>query len=237
MLVAACLLFILGTMVCSLVRSMMLCRAAYLDSQHVIVDANHVWQGFISSGNADLFFEDSARIRSRMHIRGGDSRWRCNPCQFSPFPLLTRAYVAMFRSTDAMVWQRIEVIIIPIIGWLAVVGTSYCSTVFIFSLRYSFIALNQLREPTRSGRSANCLQRTQALFSWKKQEMGDLILLNGISYECSCHKLGFFQPLPTVESTDPSYLGILALRLWLVHRRSLGVQMTRSVFILSSSLS
>jgi hypothetical protein len=58
--------------------------------------------------------------------------------------------------------------------------------------------------------------------------MGDLILLNGIGYECSFHKLGFFQPLPTVEPTDPSYLGILALRLWLVHRRSLGIQMTRS---------
>ena len=60
MLTAACLLFLLGTMVGSLVHSMML-KAAYLDSQHLIVDANHVWQGFISSGDSDQFFQDVSK--------------------------------------------------------------------------------------------------------------------------------------------------------------------------------
>jgi len=36
-------------------------RATYLESQHVIVDANHVWQGFISSGGANEFFEDVSK--------------------------------------------------------------------------------------------------------------------------------------------------------------------------------
>ena len=60
MLVAACLLFFLGTMVCPPVHSMMF-QTAYLDSQHVIVDANHVWQGFISSGGANQFFDDVSK--------------------------------------------------------------------------------------------------------------------------------------------------------------------------------
>ena len=47
-------------MVCPLVHSMMF-RIVYLNSQHVIIDANHVWQGFISSGGADQFFNDVSK--------------------------------------------------------------------------------------------------------------------------------------------------------------------------------
>ena len=33
-------------------------QVAYLRSQHVVASANYVWQGFISSGNAQKFFDD-----------------------------------------------------------------------------------------------------------------------------------------------------------------------------------
>ena len=106
MLVAACLLFFLGTMVCPLVHSMMF-RTVYLNSQHVIVDANHVWQGFISSGGADQFFDDVSKNTLKNAIYEletlvGDtilvSSVRCS--------YLTRSQLGHVRSTDAMSYGR-----------------------------------------------------------------------------------------------------------------------------------
>ncbi|OJA12826.1 hypothetical protein AZE42_04237 [Rhizopogon vesiculosus] len=153
MLVAACLLFILGTM-------------------HVIVDANHVWQGFISSGNADLFFEDVSKNTFKNAIYGVET--------------LVGDAIVIYRCY--MVWQRIEVIIIPIIGWLAVVATG----------THTVWSISQL-SPTNAG----------TVFL---EETGKWVI-------------SFYS---TALATNVLATSILALKLWLVHRRSLGVQMTRS---------
>lgn len=90
MLAAACLLFLLGTM-------------------HIIVDANRVWQGFISSGDADLFFDDLSKYSFKNALYQVET-------VVGDAILIYRCYV---------VWRRIDVIIIPIIAWMAtaVVGT------------------------------------------------------------------------------------------------------------------
>ena len=59
MFAAACLLFIMSTMVCHFEMTYRLS----LDSQHVIFNANRLWQGFISLDAADIeqFFEDVSK--------------------------------------------------------------------------------------------------------------------------------------------------------------------------------
>ncbi|OAX40249.1 hypothetical protein K503DRAFT_798973 [Rhizopogon vinicolor AM-OR11-026] len=88
MIVAACLLFLLGTM-------------------HVIVDANHVWQGFIASENVDKFFQDISK----------------NTLKNAIYELETLVGDAILIYRCYVVWQRIEVIIIPMIGWIAIAVT------------------------------------------------------------------------------------------------------------------
>ncbi|OAX36780.1 hypothetical protein K503DRAFT_694469 [Rhizopogon vinicolor AM-OR11-026] len=88
MLAAACLLFLLSTM-------------------HVVIDADHVWQGFISAGGADEFFLDVSKNTFKnalyeMETLVGDAI------------LIYRCYV---------VWQRTELIIAPVIGWVAIAVT------------------------------------------------------------------------------------------------------------------
>ncbi|KIJ09556.1 hypothetical protein PAXINDRAFT_17343 [Paxillus involutus ATCC 200175] len=85
---AAFLLFVLGTM-------------------HIVVDANHFWQGFITSGDPSAFFQDAPKntfknILYLIETLVGDG------------VIIYRAYV---------VWQRVEFVIIPIIGWVATVVT------------------------------------------------------------------------------------------------------------------
>jgi len=103
MLVAACLLFILSTMVRSLVRSTT--TPLSFHSQHVIVDANHVWQGFISSGNPDQFFEDISKDTFKnalyeLETLVGDAILVSSV----RFPCLTRTQLDRTRSTDAMLY-------------------------------------------------------------------------------------------------------------------------------------
>ncbi|KAH7883382.1 hypothetical protein F5I97DRAFT_235937 [Phlebopus sp. FC_14] len=82
MLGAACLLFVLGTM-------------------HIVVDANHLWQGFIVSETPDLFFADVTKNTFKNAL-------------YLIETLIYRGYI---------LWRRIEFTIIPIIGWLAIIAT------------------------------------------------------------------------------------------------------------------
>ncbi|OAX34650.1 hypothetical protein K503DRAFT_774335 [Rhizopogon vinicolor AM-OR11-026] len=75
---------------------------------HVIVDANHVWQGFISSGDADQYFDDVSKDTFKNAIYELETL-------VGDGILIYRCYV---------VWNRIDVIIIPVIGWMAVAGTA-----------------------------------------------------------------------------------------------------------------
>lgn len=74
-------------------------------SQHVIVDANHVWQGFISSGNPDQFFEDISKDTFKnalyeLETLVGDAILVSSV----RFPCLTRTQLDRTRSTDAMLY-------------------------------------------------------------------------------------------------------------------------------------
>ncbi|KAF8837554.1 hypothetical protein BDN67DRAFT_972826 [Paxillus ammoniavirescens] len=96
MLGAACLLFILGTM-------------------RLVVDANHLWQGFVTSGDPDLFFQDVTKytLKNSLYVIEtlvGDAI------------IIYRAYV---------LWRRIDIVIIPIIGWIAIVVTGTHATLSI----------------------------------------------------------------------------------------------------------
>lgn len=62
MVAAACLLFLMGTMVCPFVKSNDVARRLPSHLQHVIFDAYHVFQGFISSDDTELFFADFSKI-------------------------------------------------------------------------------------------------------------------------------------------------------------------------------
>ncbi|OJA20169.1 hypothetical protein AZE42_08161 [Rhizopogon vesiculosus] len=158
MLVAACSLFLLGTM-------------------HVIVDANHVWQGFISSGNADQYFDDVSKDTFKNAI----------------YELETLVGDAILIYRCYVVWGRIQVIIIPIIGWLAVAATG-----------------------THAVWSISQLSSTTANIVFQK-ETGQWII--------SFYSVALVTNLIST-SYDP--FSILALRLWLLHRSSTGIQMTRS---------
>ncbi|OAX34653.1 hypothetical protein K503DRAFT_698338 [Rhizopogon vinicolor AM-OR11-026] len=153
MLIAACLLFLLGTM-------------------RVIVDANHVWQGFISSTDVDMFFEDVTK----------------NTFKNALYELETLVGDAILIYRCYVVWGRIQVIIIPIIGWLAVATTG----------THAVWSISQL-SPT----NANIIFQ---------EETGQWII-------------SFYSVALVTNLISTS---ILALRLWLLHRRSTGIQMTRS---------
>ncbi|OAX34649.1 hypothetical protein K503DRAFT_698336 [Rhizopogon vinicolor AM-OR11-026] len=88
MLVAACLLFILSTM-------------------HMVADANHVWQGFISSENADTFFADISKNTFKNAVNELETL-------VGDAILIYRCYIVL---------RRIEVTIIPILGWIAIAVT------------------------------------------------------------------------------------------------------------------
>jgi hypothetical protein len=62
MVAAACLLFLMGTMVRPFVKSDDVARRLPSHLQHVIFDAYHVFQGFISSDDTELFFADFSKI-------------------------------------------------------------------------------------------------------------------------------------------------------------------------------
>ncbi|KIJ60579.1 hypothetical protein HYDPIDRAFT_32206 [Hydnomerulius pinastri MD-312] len=88
MLGAACLLFILGTM-------------------HIVVDANHLWQGFIASADPDMFFEDITKntFKNALYL----------------VETLVGDGIIIYRGY--LLWRRIELAIIPIIGWMAIIVT------------------------------------------------------------------------------------------------------------------
>ncbi|KAF8837984.1 hypothetical protein BDN67DRAFT_908214 [Paxillus ammoniavirescens] len=88
MLGAACLLFILGTM-------------------HIVVDANHLWQGFITSGDPDIFFQDVTK----------------NTFKNALYLMETLVGDAIIIYRGYLMWRRIEFTIIPIIGWVATAVT------------------------------------------------------------------------------------------------------------------
>ncbi|OJA20168.1 hypothetical protein AZE42_08164 [Rhizopogon vesiculosus] len=172
MLVAACLLFLLGTM-------------------HVIVDANHVWQGFISSGNADQYFDDVSKDTFKNAI----------------YELETLVGDAILIYRCYVVWNRIDVIIIPVIGWMAVAGTG----------THAVWSIDQL---SSVGAESVFLQETA---QWIISFYSTAIATNFIatSYDTST--------VPSqIEFANPRNLGILALKLWLIHRRSSGIRTTRS---------
>ncbi|OJA21635.1 hypothetical protein AZE42_10147 [Rhizopogon vesiculosus] len=171
MLVTACLLFLLGTM-------------------HVVVDAIHLWQGFISSEGADQFFDDVSKYTFKNAI----------------YELETLVGDAILIYRCYIVWQRIEVIIIPIIGWLAVAVTA---THTVWSI--SQLSLNS--------DSASVHTMQQWLFAFYLTA----IVTNFIatSYDPST-------VASRTEFTDPYYLGTLALKLWLIHRHSSRLRSTGS---------
>ncbi|KAF8837981.1 hypothetical protein BDN67DRAFT_972187 [Paxillus ammoniavirescens] len=88
MLGVTCLLFILGTM-------------------HIVVGTNHFWQGFITSGDPDAFFQDVTKTTFKNALYLVET--------------LVSDAIIIYRSH--LMWQRIEIVIIPIIGWIAVVVT------------------------------------------------------------------------------------------------------------------
>ncbi|KAF8837979.1 hypothetical protein BDN67DRAFT_972184 [Paxillus ammoniavirescens] len=88
MLGAACLLFVLGTM-------------------HIVVDANHLWQGFITSEDPDIFFQDVTKdtFKNALYL----------------IETLVGDAIIIYRVY--LLWRRIEFTIIPIIGWMGIVVT------------------------------------------------------------------------------------------------------------------
>ncbi|OJA13761.1 hypothetical protein AZE42_01554 [Rhizopogon vesiculosus] len=171
------------------------CLLFLMGTLHMIFSANHVWQGFIvSSENPELYFEDVSKATNKMALNELETL-------FGDAILIYRCYV---------VWQRTDVIIIPIIGWIAVAG--------------AYGELHRLDTQQTAPRVSGYTDR----FPDRSGKMGSFILLNGFRYEFSYNQLRSFQLFPAVEFSDNLYLGILALKLWLVHRRSSGVLMTRS---------
>ncbi|OAX36777.1 hypothetical protein K503DRAFT_772177 [Rhizopogon vinicolor AM-OR11-026] len=152
MLAAACLLFLMCTM-------------------HIIFAGKNIWHGFISSADAEIFFED---------ISNGQGMVILNTLEtlFGDAILIYRCYV---------IWQRTRVIIIPIIGWVSIAVTG----------GYTTWALCQLTP-------ANA----------------DVVFLQ--------YKKWVVLFLTTAFVTNLLTTSILALKLWLVHRRSLGIRVTRS---------
>ncbi|KIK79442.1 hypothetical protein PAXRUDRAFT_834099 [Paxillus rubicundulus Ve08.2h10] len=90
MLGTACLLFILGTM-------------------RLAVDSNHLWQGFITSGDPYLFFQDVTKYTFKNSL----------------YVIETVVGDAIIIYRGYILWQRIDIIIIPIIGWIATVVTGF----------------------------------------------------------------------------------------------------------------
>ncbi|KAF8836806.1 hypothetical protein BDN67DRAFT_1014363 [Paxillus ammoniavirescens] len=85
---AACLLFVLGTM-------------------HIVVDANHFWQGFITSGDPGAFFQDVTRTTFKNIL----------------YLIETLVSDAIIIYRCYLMWRRIEFVIIPIIGLMATAVT------------------------------------------------------------------------------------------------------------------
>ncbi|OJA20171.1 hypothetical protein AZE42_08163 [Rhizopogon vesiculosus] len=192
MLAVACLLFILSTM-------------------HVIVDANHVWQGFISSQDVDQFFEDVSKNAFKNALNElatlfGDA-------------ILVSSVICSLLNQDStasglyqiyrcyIVWKRIEVVIIPIIGWVAVAVTA----------TYTGWSISQL--PTTNADTVFLEDTGKWVISFYSVELVTNVL--STSYDPSSY-------CQLSSSLTLLYLGILALKLWLVHRRSSGILVTRS---------
>ncbi|OAX31372.1 hypothetical protein K503DRAFT_727879 [Rhizopogon vinicolor AM-OR11-026] len=86
------------------------CMLLLLSTLHIVLSANFVWQAFISSANVDMFLEDNNNNTSKEIVNVLETL-------FGDVILIYRCYI---------VWQRIEVIIIPIIGWISyVVSAGY----------------------------------------------------------------------------------------------------------------
>jgi len=148
------------------------CLLLLLSTLHMIASANNAWQGFISSGNPDLFFEDISKntfknIINELETLLGDAI------------LIYRCYI---------VWQRIEVTIIPIIGCIAYLATG----------TYAIWIVSRMS-----------LQSVNTIFL---QEMRKWVIS---SYSIAL-------------ATNLIATSILALKLWLVHRRSSRILATGS---------
>ncbi|KIJ09555.1 hypothetical protein PAXINDRAFT_17342 [Paxillus involutus ATCC 200175] len=95
--------------ICEIPR-LMLCGACLLfilGTMHIVVDASHFWHGFITSGDPDAFFQDVTK----------------NTFKNALYLIETVVSDAIIIYRSHLMWRRIEVIIIPIIGWIAVVVT------------------------------------------------------------------------------------------------------------------
>ncbi|KAJ8595455.1 hypothetical protein M405DRAFT_355988 [Rhizopogon salebrosus TDB-379] len=148
------------------------CLLLLLSTLHVVASANNVWQGFISSEDPEVFFEDISKntfknIINELETLVGDAI------------LIYRCYV---------VWQRIEVIIIPMIGYIAYLATG----------TYAIWIVSRLS-----------LQSVNVIFL---QEMRKWVIS---SYSIAL-------------ATNLIATSILALKLWLVHRRSSRILATGS---------
>ncbi|OAX36778.1 hypothetical protein K503DRAFT_277646 [Rhizopogon vinicolor AM-OR11-026] len=152
------------------------CLLFLMGTLHVIFAGQNIWHGFISSAeNPELYFEGS--------LSKDTNKFALNELEtlFGDAILIYRCYV---------VWQRTDVIIIPIIGWIAVAITG----------SFTVWSLNQLP----SGSTAS-----QIVFQVETGKWVD-----------SFYATAFVTNLITTS--------ILALKLWLAHRRSSGVLETRS---------
>ncbi|KAJ8584963.1 hypothetical protein M405DRAFT_695926, partial [Rhizopogon salebrosus TDB-379] len=148
------------------------CLLLILSTLHMGGSISHVWQGFISSENADLFFDDVSKTTFKAIIN----------------ELLTIIGDAILIYRCYVVWRRIDIIIIPIIG----------SIVYLVTGTYAVWMLSQ-----------TTLTNANLVFL---QEMRKWVI--------SAYTMAL--------ATNVIATSILALKLWLVYRRSSKIRVTRS---------
>jgi len=84
------------------------CLLFLLSTLRVVLDVSHVWEGFMYSTNIDLFFDDVSKDTVKNALYEVET--------------LVGDAIVIYRCY--VVWQRIDVIIIPVIGWFTVAVTA-----------------------------------------------------------------------------------------------------------------
>jgi hypothetical protein len=94
----------MGTMVCSLTKLNDLVCRLFPDLQHVIVDANHLWQGFISSTeDPELSFKDVSKDTLKDILNESETLFSdAILVSLFSYSLINETRPGSIKSTDAM---------------------------------------------------------------------------------------------------------------------------------------